>query len=147
MTKESTWDECRATHTSLTIRPDIAKAKSLLDTIMGRNNYLTTQTITEESANYIFEGYYASAVELTHVILLVHGYKVLNHICVCYYFRDVLKREDIFRLFDESRLKRNALVYEGRTMKFEIAKKAIETCTKLISELQNMTQMLLKKEE
>ncbi len=147
MTKESTWEECIVTHASLTIRPDTAKATALLDTILGRNNYLATQTITEESANYIFEGYYTSATELSHIILLVHGYKVLNHICLGYYFRDVLKREDVFRLFDECRLKRNALVYEGRKMKFEIAKRAIETCAKLIGELQQIVEISVKKEK
>lgn len=147
MTKESTWQECLVTHASLNIRPDTAKATALLDTILGRNKYLATQAITEESANYIFEGYYTSATELSHVILLVHGYKVLNHICLGYYFRDVLKREDVFRLFDECRIKRNALVYEGRKMKFEIANDAIETSRRLIDELQQMVKIALKKEK
>jgi len=138
MNKESTWEECVETNSSLKISPDKAKAKSLVDTALGRNEYLQANIVKESTINYIFEGYYSSALEMLHALLLLHGYKVENHICVGYYLRDILKKEDIFRLFEDCRFKRNSLVYYGRKMDFETAKVAIEKCTRLIGEINKL---------
>ena len=82
--------------------------------------------ITKSSANYIFEIHYNSMLEYLHAIILEEGYKVLNHKCIAYYLKEKQKREDIFRKFEKCRLKRNALLYYGKTMDFEIAKEAIK---------------------
>jgi uncharacterized protein (UPF0332 family) len=135
MKKESTWEECIESSSSISVSPDKAKARSLIDTAVGRNQFLDRNEINERSANYIFEGYYSSALEMLHALLLLHGYKVGNHICLGYYLRDILNRSDLFRLFDDCRFKRNSLVYYGRKMDFETAKYAIENCKTLIKEL------------
>lgn len=54
------------------------------------------------------------------------------------YIRDVLKREGIFRIFDDCRFKRNSLVYYGKRMDFDIAKDAIEKAKMLIKELNRL---------
>jgi hypothetical protein len=46
--------------------------------------------------------------------------------------RDVINENELFRIFDDCRYKRNSLVYYGRHMDFDIAKEAIEKCKKLI---------------
>tara|TARA_Y100000310_G_scaffold345862_1_gene471716 strand:+ start:27704 stop:28012 length:309 start_codon:yes stop_codon:yes gene_type:complete len=91
--------------------------------------------IKEDNANYIFEGYYSSALEILHSLLLKDGYKVSNHICASYYLRDILKKEELYRIFDDCRYKRNSLVYYGRTMEFAIAQEAITKCKNLIVEI------------
>ena len=141
--KESTWGECLESTSSLKISPDQAKAKSLRDTAKGRVEFLKATSLAESNANYVFEGYYSSALELLHAAVLLKGYKVQNHLCLGYYLRDILKKENLFRIFDDCRFKRNSLVYYGRKMDFETAKIAIEKCLKLIKEI----EFLLKEEQ
>ncbi len=141
---ESTWRECIESNSSLRISPDKSKAKSLLDTARERNVFLNEISIKEGNANYIFEGYYSSALEMMHALLFFRGYKVNNHICLGFYMRDILKREDLFRLFDNCRFKRNSLIYYGRKMDFETAKSAIKECERLIKELENTLKKELK---
>lgn len=138
MNKESTWDECIETGASLKSTPDKAKIKSLMDTASGRIEFLSETIIKESNANYIFENYYSSILELAHALVLWHGYKVSNHICLGYYLRDILKKEKLFRLFDDCRSKRNSLVYYGRKMDFETAKLGIEKSRQLLTELKNL---------
>jgi hypothetical protein len=140
MNKESTWEECLETNTSLKITPNAFKAKSLIDTASGRIQFVAELTIKENTANYIFESYYSSALELLHALVLVAGYTVSNHLCLGYYLRDILQREDLFRLFDDCRFKRNSLVYYGRKMDLDTAKMGIEKCNKLIAELKRLLE-------
>jgi len=96
---------------------------------------LEKQEINPESASYIFEGFYTSAIEILHALIINYGYKVSNHICLGYYLRDKLKRNDLFNIFDDLRYKRNSIVYYGKEMEFEIAKKSIVDSKNLIKEL------------
>ena len=138
MNEESTWEDCVETNSSIKVSPDKPKAKSLIDTAVGRKEYLRGNEIKETSANYIFEGYYSSVLELLHALLLFRGHKVTNHICSGYYLRDVLNRNDLFRLFDDCRFKRNSLIYYGRKMDFVTGEDAIVKSKKLIQELQKL---------
>lgn len=140
MNKESTWEECLESNASLKVTPNKAKVTSLIDTATGRVQFLTETNIKESNANYIFESYYSSVLELMHALVLLHGYKVGNHICLGYYLRDILQKQDIFKLFDDCRFKRNSLVYYGRKMDFETAKLGIEKSKQLIAELNNLLE-------
>jgi len=55
---------------------------------------------------------------------------------VGFYLRDVLKRKDLFLIFNDLRYKRNSLTYYGRKMDFETAKKTIEECKFLMKEIE-----------
>lgn len=136
--KESSWDECIETNFSLKITPDKAKSRSLIETAKGRVEFISSSKLNENNANYIFEGYYSSALELLHALILLDGYKVDNHICCGFYLRDVIKRNDLFRIFDDCRFKRSFLVYYGKKMPFEIAKEAVQKCDKLIKNIESL---------
>ncbi len=138
--KESNWEECLETNSSVKISSNISKVKSLKDTALGRIEFLEKNKIDESNANYIFEAYYSSILELMHGIILLEGYKVSNHICLGYYLRDIMKEENLFRLFNDCRYKRNSLVYYGRKMDFEVAKEAICKSKDLIKMLLNMLE-------
>ena len=138
MRKELLWNDCIFNKSSFKTRPDKAKVKSLIDTAKGRNEYLKKGVIDEDSANFVFEGYYSSALELLHALVLLNGFKVKNHVCLGYYLRDVLKKDDLFRIFDDWRFKRNSLVYYGKRMELDVAKEAIFKCKKLIRELSKL---------
>lgn len=135
MNKESSWQDCLASGASARISPDIAKARSLKSTSEGRIAFLKELPIKESNANYIFEGYYSSMLELMHGMVLVEGYAVSNHLCLGFYLRDILHNPALFRLFDGCRYKRNSLVYYGKKMDFETAKEAIEKCKTFIEAL------------
>jgi len=72
--KESSWKDCIESNSSISVSKDKAKAKSLIDTASGRNQFLSRNKIDENNANYIFEGYYSSLVELMHALVLLNGY-------------------------------------------------------------------------
>ena len=146
--KESTWEECLEFNSALTVSQDKAKAKSLLNTAQERLKFLDTNKINDHSINFIFEGYYSSVLEILHALLLLNGYKVNNHICLGYYIRDVVKKNDLFRMYDDCRFKRNSLIYYGKKMDFATAKEALEKCKKLILELELLlNERLLKNEK
>ena len=132
--KESSWGECLNCSSAIKITPDKEKAASLIETAEERIKF-SLRELNEKNANYVFEDYYSSILEMLHALILLKGYKVSNHICLGYYLRDVLKNDELFRLFDDCRYKRNSLVYYGKRMDFDTAKDAIEKAKKLIKEL------------
>ena len=48
----------------------------------------------------------------------------------------MLKKDELYDIFDDLRYKRNSLTYYGSRMDFETAKQAIEKCKKIIKELE-----------
>lgn len=132
--KEASWNDCLYSNSSVKITPDKEKVKSLIETSEERVEVLV-RNLNEKTANYIFEDYYSSILEMLHALILLDGYKVDNHVCLGYYLRDVLKKEHLFRIFDDCRFKRNSLVYYGKRMDFETAKNAIQKAEKLFKEL------------
>lgn len=80
MNRESSWQECLETYASLKITPDKEKAKALSEISGGRVLFLKGLSLEESNANYVFEAYYASLLELLHALVLLEGYKVSNHL-------------------------------------------------------------------
>lgn len=132
--KECCWDDCLDSGNSVKVTPDKEKAKSLSETAEERIAQ-SAKELSEKNANFVFEDYYSSVIEVIHSIAVLDGYKIGNHVCLGYYLKDVLKREDLFMVFDDLRYKRNALTYYGRRMDFETARQAIEKAKRLIREL------------
>lgn len=121
MERTASWNECLEKNNAIKISPDKAKAKSLLETARERIGFIGKIKLEELNANFVFENYYSSLLEMMHAMVILKGFKVDNHICLGYYLRDVLRREELFRIFDDSRYKRNNLIYYGRKMNFETA--------------------------
>jgi len=132
--KEVSWGDCLINKKAITITPNIKRAESLIETANERISLV--KEINERNCNFVFEDYYTSLLEILQAIVLKKGFNILNHICLGYYLRDVMKREDLYLLFDSMRYKRNSLTYYGYRMDSETAKQAIEKCKKIIKELQ-----------
>ena len=132
--KETSWNDCLTNKSAKTITPDIKRAKSLIETANERIGLI--KEINEKNCNFVFEDYYTSILELLQAITFKKGYNILNHVCLGFYLRDILKREDLYLLFDDLRFKRNSLTYYGSRMDYETAKQAIEKCKKIIKELE-----------
>ena len=135
--KEANWNECITNMSARNISPDIKRAESLIETAKERTGLI--KEINEKNCNFVFEDYYTSLLELLQAITFKKGVNILNHICLGFFLRDVLKREDLYILFDDLRYKRNSLTYYGSRMDFKTAKQAIDKCKKLIRELERNT--------
>ncbi len=131
--KEASWNDCIETSSALKAFPNKERAISLMETANERISII--KEINEKNCNFVFEDYYSSVLELLQAMVILKGYKVGNHICIGYYLRDVMKRQDIFMAFDDLRYKRNSLTYYGKMMDFDIAKHAIDKCKMLIKEI------------
>jgi len=131
--KAMEWNDCLFNKFARKITPDISRSKSLIETANERINLI--KNITEKNCNFVFEDYYTSLLELLQAMTFKKGYNILNHVCLGFYLRDVLKREDLYALFDDLRFKRNSLTYYGSRMDYETAKQAIDKCKRIIKEL------------
>ncbi len=131
--KEVNWNDCLLNKSARIITPNIKRAESLIETAKDRISLI--KEINEKNCNFVFEDYYTSLLELMQAIAFKKGHNIMNHICLGFYLRDILKREDLYILFDDVRFKRNSLTYYGSKMEYETAKQAIEKCKKIIKEL------------
>lgn len=129
------WKGCLEEFSAIKITPDKQKATSLIETADARIKFIKKQKIDEKNCSFVLEAYYSSVVEYLHAILLAKGYKVKNHICLGYYIQEILKRDDLYRIFDINRKRRNAIVYYGQLIKLKTGKKAVEDVKKLIMNL------------
>ena len=132
--KETNWNDCLTNNSAKTITPDLKRVESLRETANERISLI--KEINKKNCNFVFEDYYTSLLELLQAMTFKKGFNILNHICLGFYLRDILKREDLYMMFDDVRFKRNSLTYYGSRMDFETAKQAIEKCKKIINELQ-----------
>ena len=130
--KETNWNDCLINKSAKTITPDIKRAESLIET--AKERIVLINEINEKNCNFVFEDYYTSLLELLQAMTFKKGYNILNHVCLGFYLRDVLKREDLYLLFEDLRFKRNSLTYYGSRMDYETAKQAINKCQKIIKE-------------
>jgi hypothetical protein len=140
---ESSWNECLINNTSLKISPDRGKAKSLVETAKQRIIFTEKKHPEKDELKFVFENYYSSMIEILHAILAIKGYKVLNHICVGFYLKDVLKKDVIYKNFDKLRIKRNNIVYYGREVDHKILEEDIASIKRLIKELEKIYSELL----
>ena len=136
---EASWEDCLESNATIKISKDIARVKSLIETSEERIEVI--KNIDRKNCNFVFEDYYTSIMELLQAFLAIRGYKILNHVCLGFYIRDVLCREDLYILFDDVRYKRNSLTYYGRRMDFDTARLAISKCKKLIKEIRMLIEI------
>jgi len=122
--------------TARRVSPDIKRAQSLLETAKERIDLIGE--INEKNCNFVFEDYYTSIMELVQSMAFKNGYNILNHLCIGFYIRDTLKRENLYMVFNDIRFKRNSLTYYGSRMDFETASDAIKKCKKIVSELEKI---------
>ncbi len=131
--KESSWSDCLGNNSARETSPDINRAESLIETANERITII--KGINEKNCNFVFEDFYTSLLELVQAITFKRGFNILNHLCLGYYLRDILKRDDLYHIFDDLRYKRNSLTYYGSRMEFDTAKQAINRCKRIISEV------------
>ncbi len=131
--RESDWEECLEDDNVRRITPDVERAKSLREIAKERMSLF--DEINKKNCNFMLEDCYTSLLEVIQSLAFKKGYNILNYVCLGYFLRDILKREDLFRTFDDLRYKRNSLTYYGTKIDFEVSKQAIKNCKRIIREL------------
>ena len=74
--KEFSWDDCLRNSSSFKKSSNKARVQSLLGTAKARITYFNSSSITVDNVNFVFEGYYSSALEILHSLVLLKGFKV-----------------------------------------------------------------------
>lgn len=131
------WFSCQEDNIVLTITPDISKSKSLIFTARKRVEFANSSSIGLYG-NFIFEVYYSSIVELAHALILKRGFSCSNHLCLGFFFRDILGDVFLFDLFDFCRQKRNSLVYYGSMVSSDQANSLCSKAASLFSKLDSL---------
>ncbi|MFT4343615.1 MAG: hypothetical protein ACMXYE_02600 [Candidatus Woesearchaeota archaeon] len=131
--KENKWEDCLLTGSTRKITPDNQRANSLKETAKDRIDLI--KEINEKNCNFVFEDYYTSLIEILQANAFTKGFNILNHICLGYFLKEILKKERLARIFNDLRYKRNSLTYYGNKMDFETAKEAIKNAKKILNEL------------
>ncbi|MEA3430162.1 MAG: hypothetical protein U9R08_02725, partial [Nanoarchaeota archaeon] len=132
--KNASWDDCIVNNDARIVSPDVKRAESLIETAKERISVIAE--INEKNCNYVFEDYYTSTLELLQAITFKKGFNILNHLCIGFYLRDIMKKEELYLIFNDLRYKRNSLTYYGNRMEYAIAKQAINKCKILITEIE-----------
>ena len=142
---EKDWNDCLENNSARKIFRDKAKARSLIETSKNRIRFINSNEKSKnEFLNFIFEEYYSSILEILHALAILDEFRVSNHICIGFYLKKILKKEELFILFDNLRFKRNSIMYYGKTMNLETAKRAIDDSKFLIDELSKMLEKKLQ---
>lgn len=140
--REASWRDCIEKGITKYTTPNIPRIKSLKETAEAR--IAIVKEITKENCNFVFEDYYTSLLELLQALIIKDGYNVLNHVCIGYYIKDILKDEYLFKIFNDLRYKRNSLTYYGNRMDFISAKSSINKAKSAIKEIkQELKKWLL----
>ena len=130
---EKNWNDCLINKTAKAVSPDINRAKSLIETAKERISLI--KEINPKNCNFVFEDYYTSLLEMLQALTFKKGFNILNHVCIGFYLRDILKRQDLYQLFEDIRYKRNSLTYYGNRMDFDTSKQAIDKCKRIIKDI------------
>ena len=134
--KEADWNDCLFSGIARKVSQDTARAKSLSE--ISNERIMIIPVITVKNCNFVFEDYYTSIMELLQAIIFLNGFNVSNHIGLGFYLRDILCRDDLYRIFDDLRFKRNSLTYYGNRRDFPTANEAVKNCKLLIKELKKL---------
>jgi len=94
--KETNWNDCINNNSARKISSDVKRADSLVETAKARTRLI--KGINEKNGNFVFEDYYTSLLELLQAMTFRKGFNILNHICLGYYLRDIMKRDDLYSI-------------------------------------------------
>lgn len=118
------------------IPSDKILANSLINSSKQAIDTAQNIKISESSLKSILRELYEGLREYCEAIIYLHGYKVLDHVSITYFIRDVLKDESLSNKFDRFRKLRNGVNYYGNDLNIETVKEALIEVPKLIKEME-----------
>ena len=114
--------------------PDIAKAKSLLQTSNNHLLFLKNQNIDNISAGSILVTYYEALREVTEAMCLKEGFRVYSHEAFTFFLKEKGEIQASLK-FDNLRKLRNSVNYYGENIDASEVKAAKEEIIDLINHL------------
>ena len=125
---------------------DKVVAKSLITSSKQAIETANNIPITESSLKSILRELYEGLREYCEAIIYLHGYKILDHISITCFLRDILKDENLSVKFDRYRKLRNGVNYYGADLNVETVHEALIEIPKLIKGLEKykLKQLLVK---
>jgi len=127
------------------ITPDKEKAKSILKMVSLIKERITKQE-REKMAALIIADYYEILKELITAILLVDGYKTLNHKDLIDYLKEKCKEFSIHEIsvLDDLRVLRNRIAYEGFFIEPSYLERNESLFKEIIKKLESLVERKLK---
>ena len=113
------WEESIENGKAIKITPDKERAISLINSSLKILKIIEKMKLEKENGFFILTNYYDVVLESMHALLYREGFKVLDHLSIGYYIKDVLKNVEFFNVFDKYRKIRNGILYYGREIDFE----------------------------
>ncbi|MBI3412578.1 MAG: hypothetical protein HY051_00670 [Candidatus Aenigmarchaeota archaeon] len=132
------WENCVNEGTAVKVSINEERMRSLRNSAKATLEFVESVEMNENNASILLKNMYDAVLELLHAYLLSKGYKVLNHLCIGYYLRDVLGNREFFYLFDRYRKIRNSITYYGVRVEPATAKHGINELGELFGKINGM---------
>jgi hypothetical protein len=119
------WEKAIQEGKVLKISPNEQRAASLIKSSVKLLKIIEKIELDDDNGFFILTNHYDIVLESMHALLYKKGYKVLDHVSIGYYIKDILKKIELFNIFDKYRKIRNCILYYGRSVGIETARQAI----------------------
>jgi uncharacterized protein (UPF0332 family) len=123
------------------VNPELAK--SLIEMSNMKEKVLKNTELNEENVSAFLPMAYDSLREILEAICIMHGYKVISHVCVEKYLESIYPKIS-FVDFDRFRYIRNSINYYGEMVEFEQGKEIIKKIFVLKKEFLYLLENILK---
>lgn len=125
--------------------PNKSEAKSLIDKATARHKYVSSQMITAETSQFIFEDIYETIREAAQALMEMKGYKPYSHEAVISFLIEFFK----FQTHETSelnryRILRNKSVYGDAKISPEVCKAALKFSDEFLPKLKSEFEKLAK---
>lgn len=132
------WEECNKKDLVKEVKADKNLANSLIKSSEKKLKTQSLLDLNETTATSKISLSYEALRELLEALAISNGFKIYNHECYCAFLKEILKKNDLGREFDNFRKLRNAINYYGKDISKEEAKEIIENIIKLIEKVKNI---------
>jgi hypothetical protein len=130
------FNECIKEQKVKKIPIDKLRAESLVKSSKQAITTAKSIVISESSLKSIIREYYEGLREYCEAIAYLRGYKILDHISITYFIKDILQDDIISEKFDRYRKLRNGINYYGNDVNIATITEASKEIPLLIKKLE-----------
>ncbi|MBU1245657.1 MAG: hypothetical protein KKH88_02915 [Nanoarchaeota archaeon] len=132
------WEECNKKDLVKEVKADKNLTNSLIKSSEKKLKTQSLLDLNETTATSKISLSYEALRELLEALAISNGFKIYNHECYYAFLKEILKKNDLGREFDNFRKLRNAINYYGKDISKEEAKEIMENIIKLIEKVKNI---------
>jgi len=130
------FDTCLKEGNAKKVPVNKALTKSLITSSKQAIETAKSISLIESSMKSILRELYEGLREYCEAIILLQGYKILDHISITYFLKDILKEDKLSERFDRFRKLRNGVNYYGNDLNKATVEDALKEVPKIIKELE-----------